>query len=39
VEKPNLRIEEKLTLNNVRKNKDMVIKKADKGSVVVIMDT
>ena len=37
-EKPNLTIEEQLTLNNLRKNKDIVIKKADKGSVVVIMD-
>ena len=35
-EKSNLTIEEQLTLNNLRKNK--VIKKADKGSVVVIMD-
>ena len=38
-EKPNLTIEEQLTLNNLRKNKDIVIKKADNGSVVVIMDT
>jgi hypothetical protein len=37
-EKPNLSRSERFTLNELRKNKNLIFKKADKGSIVVIMD-
>ena len=37
-EKSNLSSSERVTLNRLRRNKNIVFKKADKGSVIVIMD-